>query len=271
MGNKPLAKLAALLCYPTFGMTDTHAHLDRLETPGAALERAGNLQAVLTLGTDVESSAAATGFAETWPNVFAGVGIHPTEAENYTAAAAELLRELAGHPRVRASGETGIDYYWDAASREAQLRALEFQFDLAREHDLVMVFHVRSQDGSDAAERDLESWIRNNHPPRFVLHAFGGDMKLAETALELGGYVSFAGNLTYKKNSHLRNAAASLPADRLLVETDSPYLPPVPMRGKKNEPAFVRYTLETMAAVRGLEFQEMERISDENARRLFRW
>ncbi len=271
MGNKPLACAGRLLCYPTFGMTDTHAHLDRLETPAETLERASGLEAVLSLGTDAASSAAALDFAERWPNVYAGVGLHPTEAEGFSDEVAERLRALATHPRVRASGETGIDYYWDAASREAQLRVLAFQLELALERDLVMIFHVRSKEGSDAAERDLEAWLGEHRPPRFVLHAFGGDMRLAETGLELGGYVSFAGNLTYKRNTHLREAAATLPAERLLVETDSPYLPPVPKRGKKNEPAFVHYTLEVLAGVRGVPFEEMERITDENARRLFRW
>ncbi len=252
-------------------MTDTHAHLDRLEAPGEALERARDLRAVLTLGTDAASSAAALGFAETWANVYAGVGLHPTEAETFSEEAAERLRELAAHPRVRASGETGLDYYWDAAAPAAQFRVLEFQLGLALERDLVMVFHVRSKDGSDAAERDLEAWLREHEPPRFVLHAFGGDLRLAQTGLELGGYVSFAGNLTYKKNARLREAAAALPAERLLVETDSPYLPPVPKRGKRNEPAFVRYTLEALAGVRGVPFAEMERVTDANAARLFRW
>ncbi len=271
MGNTPLARADRLLCYPTFGMTDTHAHLDRLETPEAALERARGLKAVLSLGTDAASSAAALEFAGRWPNVYAGVGLHPTEAEAFSEEVAERLRALAAHPRVRASGETGLDYYWDAAERTAQLRVLAFQLELARTRDLVMVFHVRSKEGSDAAERDLEAWLGEHRPPRFVLHAFGGDLRLAATGLELGGYVSFAGNLTYKKNAHLREAAAALPAERLLVETDSPYLPPVPKRGKKNEPVFVRYTLEALAGVRGVSFEEMERITDENARRLFRW
>ena len=259
------------VCYPTFGMTDTHAHLDRLEAPDEALERARDLRAVLTLGTDAASSAAALGFAESWSNVYAGVGLHPTEAGTFSEEVADRLRALAAHPRVRASGETGIDYYWDAATPADQLRVLAFQLELALERDLVMVFHVRSKEGSDAAERDLEAWLREHEPPRFVLHAFGGDLRLAETGLELGGYVSFAGNLTYKKNAHLREAAAALPADRLLVETDSPYLPPVPKRGKKNEPAFVRYTLEVLAEARGVPFEEMERVTDANAARLFRW
>ncbi|WP_457637836.1 TatD family hydrolase [Oceanithermus sp.] len=252
-------------------MTDTHAHIDLCEDPEGALERDASLTAILTLGTDVEHSQASLELGTSHANVFAGVGLHPTEAEKYSPDVAARLRELASHPRVRASGETGIDYYWDAASREAQLRVLDFQVELAEARDLVMVFHVRSKQGSDAAERELEGWLRANEPSRFVLHAFGGDMALAETALELGGYVSFAGNLTYKKNEHLRQAAALMPLERLLVETDSPFMPPVPKRGKKNEPSFVRYTLEVLARVRGLEFAAMEKITDENAARLFKW
>ena len=252
-------------------MTDTHAHIDLCEDPAGVLERARELTAILTLGTDVEHSQASLEISDEYANVYAGVGLHPTEAESFSAAVADRLRELAGHPRVRASGETGIDYYWDAASKEAQMRVLDFQLDLARDFDLVMVFHVRSKQGSDAAERDLEEWLRANQPERFVLHAFGGDMQLAETGLELGGYVSFAGNLTYKKNEHLRQAAAVIPADRILVETDSPFMPPVPKRGKKNEPAFVRYTLEVLAGVRQKPVSEMEEVTDANAARLFRW
>ncbi len=252
-------------------MTDTHAHVDLCEEPFEVLDRAAGLAAILTLGTDVEHSRASLELSESRPNVYAGVGLHPTEAGSFSAEVAGALRELAGHPRVRASGETGIDYYWEAAGRDEQLRVLDFQLELAREHDLVMVFHVRSQAGSDAAERDLEAWLEVNQPERFVLHAFGGDMRLAEVALGLGGYVSFAGNLTYKKNEHLRRAAAELPAERLLVETDSPFMPPVPKRGKKNEPAFVRYTLEALAAARGLEPAAAEKLTDANAARLFKW
>jgi len=252
-------------------MTDTHAHIDLCEDVAGVLERASELAAILTLGTDVPHSLASLELSDSNDNVYAGVGLHPTEAEGFSGQIAARLTEMASHPRVRASGETGIDYYWEAASKEAQLRVLEFQLDLARKYDLVMVFHVRSKQGSDAAERDLEDWLRVNQPERFVLHAFGGDMQLAETALELGGYVSFAGNLTYKKNEHLRRAAAEIPLERLLVETDSPFMPPVPKRGKKNEPAFVRYTLEVLAGVRQKPVSEMEEITDANAARLFRW
>ena len=252
-------------------MTDTHAHIDLCEDPAAVMERAAGLRALLTLGTDLEHSRASLELAEKYPNVYAGVGQHPTEAGSFNTSAAAALRELAAHPRVRASGETGIDYYWDAASRADQLRVLDFQLELAEEFGLVLVFHVRSKQGSDAAERDLQAWLELNRPKRFVLHAFGGDMQLAAVALELGGYVSFAGNLTYKKNEHLRRAAAELPAERLLVETDSPFMPPVPKRGKKNEPAFVRYTLAALAEARGLEFAAAEKLTDENAQRLFRW
>ncbi len=252
-------------------MTDTHSHLHLLPEPQEALQRASGLRAILTLGTDVASSASATRYASRFANVYAAVGLHPTEASLFDSEVAASLRELAQQPRVRASGETGIDYYWDAASREEQLRVLDFQLELANDNDLAMVFHVRSQKNRDDAERDLQSWLEANKPQRFVLHAFGGDMALAESATALGGYVSFAGNLTYKKNRRLREIAGLLPLERLLVETDSPYLPPEPMRGKKNEPLFVRYTLEALANSRGLPFEEMERISDENARRLFRW
>lgn len=253
-------------------MTDTHCHLDYLE-PGeleAALEAAG-FRAILTIGTDPVKNRKALEIAASNANVWAAVGLHPTEAELLSPELEADLSELVRHPKVRAVGETGLDFYWKPETRPAQYRALEFQAQLAQTRDLPLIFHVRSAKDTHTAEQELADWLLLHRPPKFVLHAFGGNVRLLEVGLELGGYVSFAGPLTYKKNDALRAAAKEAPLDRLLVETDSPFLPPEPHRGQRNHPALVRHTLERLAEVRGLEAQEMERITDENAQRLFRF
>ncbi len=252
-------------------MTDTHAHLDWMEDLEAALEAAADLRAILTVGTNPERSERNLRIAERYPNVYVAVGLHPTEAEAFDEDVRVRLRELSQHPKVRAIGESGLDYYWDAASSEKQYQALDFQAELAEERGVPLVFHVRSKQGEDQAERELVAWLAFNRPKRFVLHAFGGHPELARVGLELGGAFSFAGNLTYKKNEALREAARALPEDRVLVETDSPFLPPQPKRGQKNQPAYVRFTLEGLAAARGVLLEELERVTDENAERVFNW
>ncbi len=252
-------------------MTDTHAHLDLHEDPAGALARAADLAAILTVGIDVPHGQRALRFAEQNENVYASVGLHPNSAEQLSPEVEATLTELARHPRVRAVGETGFDFYWDKASPGAQRRALDFQYDLAKHLDLVLVFHVRSKDGRDDAEAALIEWLKERRPARFVLHAFAGHAGLLETALMLGGYVSFAGNLTHRKKKRLRELAQKVPLERILVETDAPYLTPEPKRGRANQPAYVLYTLAELADLFSKPFHEMEAITDENARRLFRW
>ncbi|PZA07989.1 MULTISPECIES: TatD family hydrolase [unclassified Meiothermus] len=252
-------------------MTDTHCHLDYLEAGEleAALHAARDFRALLTIGTDPVKNRKALEIAAKTPNVWAAVGLHPTEAEQLSSHLEADLSELARHPKVRAIGESGLDFYWKPETRSAQYRALDFQAQLAQSRGLPLIFHVRSAKGSDDAERELAEWLRLHRPPRFVLHAFGGHKQLLQVGLELGGYFSFAGSLTYKKNDTLRDAARQVPLDRLLVETDSPFLPPEPHRGKRNHPALVRHTLEQLAALREMESRAMEHLTDENAQRLF--
>ncbi len=252
-------------------MTDTHTHLDFMKSPEAAIARAADFRAILTVGTNVARSQQSLDFASAHARIFASVGLHPTEAETLSPEVEAALTELARHPKVRAIGETGIDLYWEKASLKAQMRSLDFQWQLARTLDLPLIFHVRSKDGSDEAERLLSDWLRSNRPARFVLHAFAGHEGLLQTALELGGYVSFAGNLTHRKKKRLRELAAELPLERLLVETDAPFLTPEPKRGRDNQPAYTVYTVAELAEQKGLPFHEMESILDENAQRLFRW
>lgn len=252
-------------------VTDTHCHLDYLETDEleAALYAARDFRAILTIGTDPVKNRKALEIAEKTPNVWAAVGLHPTEAERLSPELEADLGELVQYPKVRAIGESGLDFYWKPETRSAQYRALDFQAQLARSQGLPLILHVRSAKGSDAAESELAEWLLLHRPPRFVLHAYGGNLRLLEVGLELGGYVSFAGPLTYKGNDALRAAAKEVPLDRLLVETDSPFLPPEPHRGQRNHPALVRHTLERLAAVRDIPAKMLEQTTDENAQRLF--
>ncbi len=252
-------------------MTDTHTHLDMQKDPAKSLDRASDFAALLTVGTDPRRNRQAIRFAEANENVYAAVGLHPTEAELLSPEVEADLRALATHPRVRAVGETGFDFYWDRAGEAAQQRALELQAELALAHDHVLVFHVRSKEGEDRAERALIAWLLANRPPRFVLHAFSGHEGLLETTLMLGGYVSLAGNLTHRKKKRLREIARELPRDRVVVETDAPYITPEPKRGRDNQPAYALYTLAELAELWELPFHEAEAITDANAERLFRW
>ncbi|GGM95042.1 TatD family hydrolase [Thermus composti] len=250
-------------------MTDTHAHLDFLEPEELeeAQRHLGELRAVLTLGVDPSRWEKTLNLAQ--GNVYAAVGLHPTSAHLLSPEVMEALRHYAQKERVRAIGETGLDYYWTPETKAAQLKALDFQAALAEELDLPLVLHVRSRDGK--AEEDLAGWLLLHRPKRVVLHAFSGHPALEEAGLKVGAYFSFAGPLTYKKNEALREAAKRLPEERLLVETDTPFLPPEPHRGRRNRPHHVRFTLEKLAEVRGLSFAEAEALTDWNAAACFRW
>ncbi|TBH20688.1 TatD family hydrolase [Thermus thermamylovorans] len=250
-------------------MTDTHAHLDFLEEAELAEAKAHlpELKAVLTLGVDPSRWERTLSLAE--GNVYAAVGLHPTSAHLLSPEVEEALRHYARHPRVRAIGEAGLDYHWTPETRPAQLKALDFQAALAEALGLPLVLHVRSRDGR--AEEDLAAWLLVHRPQKVVLHAFGGHPALEGAGLKVGAYFSFAGPLTYRRNGALREVAQRLPRERLLVETDTPFLPPEPHRGRRNLPHLVRHTLERLAAVRGMDFAEAEALTDANARALFRF
>ncbi|GEM84324.1 TatD family hydrolase [Meiothermus hypogaeus] len=251
-------------------MTDTHCHLDYMqpEETQAAIEASRDFKAILTIGTNPVRNRKALALAEGHPHIWAAVGLHPTEAMLLSPELEADLLHLAQHPKVRAIGETGLDFYWTPETRLAQYKALEFQHQLAQTLRLPLIFHVRSKEGSQA-EIEIASWLLQNKPSRFVLHAFGGHPRLLEVGLLLGAYFGFAGPLTYKKNVGLREAAMQIPLNRLLVETDAPFLPPEPHRGKRNHPALVRFTLARLAELRQLEVEEMERVTDQNAQACF--
>jgi TatD DNase family protein len=238
-------------------MIDTHAHLEP-EDAGEVLERAraAGVDRVVTIATTVAGARDALGIASGYEGVYACLGIHPHEAG---ADAGRLgdLRALLSDPRAVAVGETGLDYFRDYAPRDAQRRLFDAHLELATELRKPVVIHTR------AADEDTVEALAG-FTGTVVLHCFSSPA-LLEPALERGWYFSFAGNVTYPKAPELREAAARVPADRLLAETDSPYLAPQPVRGRTNEPAFVMHTLETLAAVRGDEAAALGAQIDANA------
>ena len=243
-------------------MIDTHAHLDPAEA-AATLERAraAGVDRVITIATRIASAHDALALAEQHDGVYAALGIHPHNANEPDAHRLDELRELLGHPRAVAVGETGLDYFREYAPHADQQRLFEAQLELAAELGKPVVIHTR-----DADDDTLARLLRTDG--KVVLHCFSSPA-LLEPALERGWYVSFAGNVTYPKAPELREAAKRVPADRILAETDSPYLSPQPVRGKPNEPANVMHTLATLAEARGEDEAELARRIDANASAAF--
>lgn len=253
-------------------LIDTHAHLDeeafdvdREEVVARAL--AAGIVRVITIGTTAPTSRAAVDIAARFQSVYAAVGIQPNYVSQAKAGDWECIEELAGRPKVVAIGETGLDRYWDYAPFDLQIEYFQRHMELARKLDLPFVVHCRDAE-ADTLEQ-LRRAAAGGHL-RGVMHSFSGDMATAEACLELGLYISFAGMLTYKKSQKLREVAVRIPADRILVETDSPYLAPQPMRGKRNEPANVQYTANCLADLRGVSREEFARQTTANVARLFR-
>ena len=249
-------------------MTDSHCHLDRLKDPAAGVDT--ELKAIITVGTDQERNEAAIDLAARHPNVWAAVGIHPGDAGLAgSAQVRQKVSEQARSHRVVGIGETGFDTHWDDTTLEQQRYSFDFQVGLARELDLPLILHVRDRQGGRTASEAACTALTEAGWQRGILHCFNGDAELLKLGLELGWYVSFAGNVTYKNASDIQDGARAVPADRLLFETDSPYLAPVPMRGKRNQPAFVRHTAQFVTDLRGDSYQELERITDANAAAVF--
>jgi TatD DNase family protein len=249
-------------------VNDSHTHLDRGPAPEAELvaeAREAGLTRILTIGMDTESCANALRATEAYEGVFAAIGRHPNEATGYDEAVTEQLRELARHPNCRAIGETGLDYYRDYAPRADQEHAFHAQIEIAREAGKPLVIHTR------AAEDDTVATLtREADDLQVVLHCFSMPDRLQE-CLAHGWWISFAGNVTYPKATDLQEAARATPLDRMLVETDAPYLTPQVVRKERNRPAYVAHTARFIAELRGIEYAELEAAVDANAATLFGW
>jgi TatD DNase family protein len=249
-------------------VNDSHTHLDRGPAPEAELvaeAREAGLTRILTIGMDEESCANALDATEAYPEVFAAIGRHPNEATGYDDDVTRRLREFAQHPNCRAIGETGLDYYRDYAPREDQERAFAAQIEIAREYAKPLVIHTR------AAEDDTVATLaRDASDLQVVLHCFSMPDRLSE-CLDHGWWISFAGNVTYPKATGLQEAAKRTPLDRILVETDAPYLTPQVVRKERNRPAYVAHTARFIAELRGIDYAELEAAVDANAATLFGW
>jgi len=245
-------------------MIDTHAHLDGCDEPAAFLverARALGVSRIVTVGTGLASCRAALEIAEVEQGVSAALGIDPHQAGGDEVSRVGELIELLGHPSVVAVGETGLDYFHDVAPRVAQRALFDRQLEVAASAGLPVVIHTRDADADTAAALSAFSGT-------VILHCFSAP-GLLDVAMERGYYVSFAGNVTYPKATALREAAAAVLTDRILAETDSPYLSPQPLRGKRNEPANVLHTLAVLAQARGEEIAVLESQIDRNASAAF--
>jgi len=255
-------------------MIDSHTHLflcDGEEGELVAAAEAAGVRRMLTVGLDELSNARAVASAEGNEAVFACVGRHPNEARGFDDAAGAEILSLGAHRKVRAIGETGLDFYRDGAPAADQRRAFAAQIEIARELGLPIVIHARDAEGETAAIDEIFATLDARAAGQeVVLHCFSAPQRVADAA-ERGWYCSFAGNATYPSAKELRFAAAKVPDGRLLVETDAPYLAPQPMRGKRNQPAHVVHTAREIAAVRGVTYGELERTVEDNASALFGW
>jgi TatD DNase family protein len=258
-------------------MVDSHAHLGLSEAPAAeVVERArdAGVRRILTIGLDEGSNRDAIELAREHEAVFAAVGRHPNSAGGFDDDAAADLRELAADPLVRAVGETGLDFYRERAPRADQVRAFEAQIAIARGAGLPLVIHVRDSEGPGAGQAVADTFellAAEAEGVEVILHCFSAGPERAAEAVDRGWHVSFAGNVTYPKAGVLRESAALVPDELLLVETDSPYLAPQPVRGKRNEPANVVHTAAVVAEARGADPGEQEAAIEANGARLFGW
>lgn len=253
-------------------LIDTHCHLDEDsfatdvdEVVARALEE--GLEALFTIGTTASSSRNAVELAQRFEQVHAIVGIQPNYVSQMVDGDWETILELSQHEHVIGIGETGLDRYWDHAPIELQQEYFDKHLELSVERDLPFVVHCREADSDVVAQLQKFS---SGKSLRGIMHSFCGDEQTAEACLQMGMHISFSGMLTYKKNDDLRFVAKEIPLERLLVETDSPYLAPVPKRGKRNEPAFVSHTCSVLAEIHDKSPEEMAEITTRNARQLFR-
>ena len=252
-------------------LVDTHCHLD---FPDFAEERdaivahaeAAGIARMVTISTRVKRFDAIRAIAEAYPSVYCSVGTHPHNAGEERGISVEEIVALAEYGKCVAIGEAGLDYHYDKAPRDAQAEGFRIHIDAARRTGLPLVIHARSAD-DDVAQILADETGKGAFP--LILHCFSSGRDLAEAGVRLGGYISFSGILTFRNSEELRGIARDLPRDRLLVETDAPYLAPVPHRGKRNEPALVRHTAEVLADTLGMTLDGIAEVTTANAFRAF--
>ena len=270
--------------------TDTHCHLDLEQFDAdraAVIQRAvsASVTRILIPSLTMTSSGAVAKLAESNPMLYAAVGVHPNEAETWDGQTISALKNLAAESlKVVAIGEIGLDYYWNKSSHEEQISILKEQLNLATELELPVVIHSREKEDAEHGEcaedliKILEAWVSGLQSKNEalaqrpgVLHSFSGSIETAKSAIYLGFYIGVTGPITYKNAEKKRQVIGNLPLERLLIETDSPYLTPEPHRGKRNEPAFVVHIADKIAEIKSRTPQEVAAATTENAARLFSW
>jgi TatD DNase family protein len=249
-------------------LVDSHCHLDfpDFATERAAIiarARSAGVETMLTIGTRLDEFPGVRSIAEAHEEVWCSVGAHPHEAKDHVALMPEELIALAAHPKVVGIGETGLDFHYDLSPRDTQEHVFRTHIAAARATGLPLVIHARE------ADREVARILEEERPPPGVMHCFSSGRALAEAALALGFYISISGIVTFRNAEDLRAIVCDVPLDRLLVETDAPYLAPVPYRGKRNEPAFVAATAAAVARLKGLEPQALATATSANFYRLF--
>ncbi|WP_400161760.1 TatD family hydrolase [Brevibacillus sp. TJ4] len=250
---------------------ETHAHLNAPEFDedrDEVIARAGEngVETIVNIGFNAETIPTCLELAERYDFIYAVIGWHPVDAKDMTDEHLEWIEELSRHPKVVGLGEMGLDYHWDTSPRDVQAEVFRKQIRLARKLEMPIVIHNRD------AHQDVITILKEEKAAEVggIMHCFSGSWETAKLALDMNFYISFGGPLTFKNAKQPKEVAAKVPLDRLLIETDCPYLTPHPYRGKRNESGYVRYVCEEMASIRGMSYEEMARITAENARRLFR-
>jgi TatD DNase family protein len=249
-------------------LVDSHCHLDfsefREEREAIiARARSAGVETMLTISTRLDEFQGVRAIAEAHDGIWCSVGAHPHEAKDHANLAPQELVALAAHSKVIGIGETGLDFHYGLSPRDVQERVFRAHIAAARETGLPLIVHARE------ADREVAHILDEERPPPGVMHCFSSGRALAEAALALGFYISISGIVTFRNAADLRAIVRDLPLDRLLVETDAPYLAPVPYRGKRNEPAFVAATVAAVAALKGLEAQHLAQVTSANFFRLF--
>lgn len=247
-------------------LIDTHAHLDGFEDIIQVIQRAGDIgvEKIVAVSSDLTSSEKTVEIASTFPTIFAAVGIHPHEASKFTDKSSSEIEKLARGKKVVAIGETGLDYHYMNSPREVQIHSFREHIRLAKRLHIPVVVHVRE------AYDEVYQMLKGEGAEKGVIHCFTGGYETAKKYIDLGFHVSFSGMVTFKNAEDIRGAAKNIPIETMLVETDSPYLAPIPFRGKKNEPAYVKYVAEKIAEVRGVSFEEIAEKTTANAVKLFK-
>lgn len=251
-------------------LIDSHAHLDdrRFDDDREMIInnlKNNNIELVINIGADLKTSVASVDLANKYENIYAAVGVHPHSAKEVNTMVMEMIKELAENEKVVAIGEIGLDFYYDNSPRDIQRKWFIEQLKLAKELDLPVIIHTRdaSQETYDILKNNQDGTVRG------VMHCYSGSVEMAARYIDMGFYISLGGPVTFKNARVVREVAEAVPLDKLLIETDCPYLTPEPYRGKRNEPVYVKYVAEKIAEIKGITYKELVKATNENAKRLF--